>query len=414
MTVQRSSSPSITSVPPASPAARAIGRRPRMTRFFRILVTITVVTHAPFVVAASEALRRLGVRTDLAWGIGAMLGLAGIALFVGRARSLMHDQPRPFWRTLVVDLPFYAHWCANIWCLIPSIVYLAAEPIVDVIRGAPVGPSPGFFLWTYASGLVVCGYGVTLRRWFFAVERHEVRVAGLHPKLDGYRIVQLSDLHVGAMHPSWWAMRWARAANAEAADLAVVTGDMVTSGVAFHDAIAACLGGLRAKDGVFAIMGNHDYFGEGEPLISLLQARGVRVLRNEGLVLSRDDAAMYLAGIDDTWTKRADIDRALADRPAGMPTVLLSHDPERFPQAARRGVALVLSGHTHGGQVAVPFIPKRVNASKIAHTYSLGFYEKDGATLYVHPGLGTTGPPIRLGVAPAVVVLTLRSTPAPA
>ncbi|HEY8076328.1 MAG TPA: metallophosphoesterase [Labilithrix sp.] len=405
---QRSSSPSIPSVPP-TPATRAIGRRPRASRFFRILVTITAVTHAPFVVAAAEALRRLGVRSDLAWGGGAMLGLAGVALFVGRARALMHDQPRPFWRTLFVDLPFYAHWCATIWCLVPSVLYVLLEPIVDAIRGAPIGPSPGFFLWTYASGLVVCTYGVTVRRWFFQVQRHEVKIRGLAPELDGYRIVQLSDLHVGAMHPAWWAMRWAQAANAENADLAVVTGDMVTSGVAFHDAIASVIGALRAKNGVYVIMGNHDYFGEGEPLISLLNDGGARVLLNEGVVLERDGGKMYLAGIDDTWTKRADIDRALAARPDGMPTVLLAHDPEKFPQAVKRKVDLVLSGHTHGGQVAVPFLPKRINASKIAHNYSLGIYTDGDATLYVHPGLGTTGPPIRLGVAPAVVVLTLRS-----
>ena len=380
-----------------------------MSRFFRILVTITAVTHLPFVVAAAEALRRAGVRADLAWGAGALLGLAGVALFVGRARAVMHDQPRPFWRTALVDLPFYAHWCANIWCLIPSVVYLVLEPIVDAIRGAPIGPSPGFFLWTYVSGLVVCTYGVTVRRWFFGVERRDVRIRGLDPKLDGFRIAHLSDLHVGGMHPEWWAMRWVDAANAERADIAVVTGDMVTSGVAFHGAIASVVGALRAKEGVFVSMGNHDYFGEGEPLISLLVGAGARVLRNEGVVLERDGARLYLAGIDDTWTKRADMPRALAARPDGAPAVLLAHDPERFPEAVRHDVDLVLSGHTHGGQVAVPFIPKLVNASKIAHTYSLGLYEDGDSTLYVHPGLGTTGPPIRLGVAPAVVVLTLRA-----
>ncbi len=380
-----------------------------MSRFFRILVAITAATHLPFVVAAAEALRRAGVRSDLAWAIGAFLGIAGVVLFLGRARGHMHDSPRPLWRTCLVDLPYYAHWSANIWCLIPSIVYLLLEPIVDAIRGAPIGPSPGFFLWTYASGLVVCSYGVTLRRWWFRVERHEVPIRGLDSRLDGFRIAHLSDLHVGGLTPQWWAMRWTHAANAEAPDIAVVTGDMVTNGTEFHGAIAEVVGALRAKNGVFAIMGNHDYFGEGEPLISLLVSRGVRMLRNEGLVLERDDAKMYLAGIDDTWTRRADMDRALAERPDGMPTVLLAHDPEKFPQAVRHGVELTLSGHTHGGQVAVPFIPKRVNASKLAHNYSLGFYEDGDSTLYVHPGLGTTGPPIRLGVAPAVVVITLRA-----
>ncbi|NVL83593.1 metallophosphoesterase, partial [Escherichia coli] len=125
-----------------------------------------------------------------------------------------------------------------------------------------------------------------------------------------------------------WGKRWIRAANGAAADLAVVTGDMVTSGVAFHQDIATLVGDLRGKDGVYVIMGNHDYFGEGEPLVSLLRSRGVNVLRNQGVVLERAGAKLYLAGIDDTWTKRADLDAALAERPEGMPTVLLAHDPE--------------------------------------------------------------------------------------
>ena len=92
-----------------------------------------------------------------------------------------------------------------------------------------------------------------------------------------------------------------------------------------------------------------------------------------------------------------------------MTTVLLAHDPDRFPAAAKKNVDLTLSGHTHGGQIAMPFIARHINASKLAHHFHLGVYKDGDSTLYVHPGLGTTGPPIRLGVAPAVVVLRLRS-----
>src|SRR5262249_33474451 len=155
---------------------------------------------------------------------------------------------------------------------VPSIVYVAGEPLVSLIRGVPIGPSPGFFMWTYALGILVSLYGVTVRRWWVLTRRIDIAIDGLDPGLDGYRIAHLSDLHLGALTRPWWAKRWIERANGEQADAVVVTGDLVTSGVAFHGAIAELLGALRGKDGVFCAMGNHDYFGEGEPLISLIRA----------------------------------------------------------------------------------------------------------------------------------------------
>lgn len=380
-----------------------------MSRFLRFLVTITAICHAPFVIGGSEALRRVGVATATSWAIALGLAVVGVVMFVGRAKHVMEDRKRSFASTFFVDVPYYVHWCACIYCLVPSVVYALFEPLVDIVRGAPITFAPGFFMWTYASGLLVCGYGVLVRRRWFVTRRVDVAIEGLDKKLDGYKIVQLSDLHIGALTPPSWGARWVRSANAENADAVVVTGDMVTSGVAYHDDIGKLVGGLRGKDGVFVSMGNHDYFGEGEPLVTRIIENGARVLRNEGLEVERHGARLFLAAVDDTWTRRANLERALEARPEGMPTVLLAHDPDRFPQYVKRGVDLVLAGHTHGGQIAVPFLARHVNASKLAHHYHLGVYREGKATLYVHPGLGTTGPPIRLGVAPAIVVLTLRA-----
>ncbi len=121
----------------------------------------------------------------------------------------------------------------------------------------------------------------------------------------------------------------------------------------------------RAKDGVFVSMGNHDYFGDGEPLISLLRQRGVRVLRNEGRARAAAER-VYLAAIDDTWTRRDDLDaRAARARPDGAPTVLLAHDPDELPQRPRsEDVDLTLSGHTHGGQIAVPFLAREARLAR--------------------------------------------------
>src|SRR6185437_5391552 len=120
-----------------------------------------------------------------------------------------------------------------------------------------------------------------------------------------------------------WGERWARAANRAAPDITVITGDMVTSGTDFHEDIADVIAMLEAKSGVFVSMGNHDYFGEGEPLISLIRARGPKVLRNEGLVIEKAGAKLFVAAIDDTWTRRDDLHRALSERPEGVPVILL-------------------------------------------------------------------------------------------
>ncbi len=132
------------------------------------------------------------------------------------------------------------------------------------------------------------------------------------------------------------------------------------------------------------------------------------MLRNRGVELRREAGAIYLAGVDDTWTRRHDVARALSARPPGMPAVLLAHDPVLFPEAAEHGVDLVLSGHTHGGQVAVPLFARKLNLARLITRFTNGVYQSGTTTLYVNRGLGTTGPPVRLAVAPEIAVLTLR------
>ena len=192
------------------------------------------------------------------------------------------------------------------------------------------------------------------------------------------------------------------------ADLVAVTGDLITSGDGYVGPVAAALGRLRAPDGVFACMGNHDYFTDGEALARALERGGISVLRNRGVTVARGEARLYVAGVDDTWTARHDVAGAMADRPAGVPAVLLAHDPNLFPSAAANRADLVLSGHTHGGQFAVPGFARRWNLARVVTAFTSGLYHADGATLYVNRGLGTTGPPIRVGARPEIAVLTLR------
>lgn len=378
----------------------------QLGRIAKALLAVTAVTHVGFFGAAYGALTLAGARFPAAGAaLATLVGYAGIVAIV---RKGLDDRKSAAWRVRFLRIPYFVHWCACVFALLPDLLYVVLRPLGGLAVGDARVPPSGFLV-IYAVGLVVCAYGVLVRRRVFQVLHLELRVKALPPAFEGFTIAHLSDLHIGALTPEAWGHRWVRAANAFGADLAVVTGDLVTSGTAFHEDIARVVGALRARDGVFVSMGNHDYFGEGEPLVSLLTAGGARVLRNEGVVLTRGDARLYLAAIDDTWTRRADLELALAERPAGAPCVLLAHDPEMFPKAAARGVDVTLSGHTHGGQIAVPFLAERFSLATLAHTFNLGVYRDGDATLYVHPGLGTTGPPIRLGAAPAVVKLTLRA-----
>ncbi len=382
-------------------------RRARVSRFMRVLLLITAGIHVPVALGVGEMLRRVGA--PYPWLLGALWGALGFALFLGRARAGMHDtRGRHPLLVRAVDIPYFVHWCAAVWTLIPAVVVTLGAPVVDLVRGVPVALPLGAYMWTYLAGLVVCGYGVLVRRRWFRVVEREVRLEGLPRAFDGLRIAHLSDLHVGTLTPKAWGMRWAAAANAREPDIAVVTGDLVTSGTEFAEDVAEVIGALRARDGVYTSLGNHDYFGAEHEIIKAVAARS-RVLRNEGLVIERGGAKLWLAAIDDTWTRRDDLRAAMAGRPQGAPTVLLAHDPSRFDAAAEAGANLVLSGHTHGGQIAFPFLSRVLSLASLAHPYNVGFYRRGRSTLYVHPGLGTTGPPMRLGAAPEVTILVLRS-----
>src|SRR5262249_6776835 len=148
------------------------------------------------------------------------------------------------------------------------------------------------------------------------------------------------------------------------ADLAVVTGDLVTVGTHYYEDVAAVLGELVAPDGVFASLGNHDQW-DAERLTKLLEARGVGVLSNAWRLIERGEGKLVVAGLGDRSRGHDDLETTLAGRPDGVPTVLLAHYPQSFAGAAASGVALTLSGHTHGGQIGLPLVGERYNLATL-------------------------------------------------
>jgi predicted MPP superfamily phosphohydrolase len=311
-------------------------------------------------------------------------------------RNHSDDRPKSWARLYLGLWPFFAWWtvCLVFWFLAPLGLAVAALTPVTLAQALAV------------SGAVAILVALNALRRRPQIREHTIPIAGLPPPFEGYRILQISDLHCGPFTPPARIERWVQSVNALEADLVAVTGDLITSGNAYVASVSGALGGLRARDGVYACMGNHDYFTDGEMFAGLLQQSGLEVLRNRGVTISRQRAQLYVAGVDDTWTHRNDVRGALAARPADAAAVLLAHDPNLFPQAAAENVDLTLSGHTHGGQFAAPGLGQ-MNLARLITPFTAGIYRIGGATLYVNRGLGTTGVPVRVGVAPEIAVFRL-------
>lgn len=372
--------------------------------FPSVVLRATVLTHVPVALAWAELARMAGASHALAWG--ALLATAPILLLRGRLAAMLWDRPRTTAERWL-EPPYFVHWGAAFSGFVPIVLVCLGAVVVDLARGLPPSLPTRPALITYLVFLGFTAWAVLVRRGWVVVRRLDVPVRDLPAGFDGYRIVHLSDLHVGGLLAPSLADRWVRLAAAEDADLAVVTGDVITAGTAFHEDAAALVARFAARDGVVFSFGNHDHF-DGPDLARRLEARGVRVLVNDSWVIERGQDRLRIAGVDDTWTRRADLARALEGAGDGAPTVLLAHDPDLFDDAARKGADLVLSGHTHAGQIALPFFTRAVNLARLSHENTWGLYRRGDAVQYVHAGLGTTGPPIRFGAAPEVVVLTLR------
>ncbi len=349
-----------------------------------------------------------GVQIPLVVGLSRALGRALPPLLLAAAITAGFMQTvfgaRRSWgapsrrRLYLVLWPFFIWWTF-------ALLFTALCPLAWLIRSLshlPVGTVRDTTLVLAGLGTVVALNGRP------RVHRREIAIAGLPPAFDGYQIAQISDLHCGPFASGARVDRWVAQVNALGPDLVAVTGDLIASGSAFVPVVAASLGKLRGRDGVFACMGNHDYFTDGEAMVAALEAAGLDVLRNRGVSVRRGDQTMYVAGVDDTWTHRNDVPRALAARPAHAAAVLLAHDPALFPEAAAHGVDLTLAGHTHGGQLGVPFLAKRYNLARLMTEFTTGIYRRGRSTLYVNRGLGATGLPVRVAVPPEIALLTLR------
>jgi hypothetical protein len=287
-------------------------------------------------------------------------------------------------------------------------------------------------------------YGFAAERLHYQVERVEVPIPNLPLALDGLRIAQLSDIHIGVYMPARQVRRAVEMTNELGADLAVVTGDFITTA---RDPLNECvteLGNLRAPLGVWACLGNHEIYAQCEDEAALLLGKvGVRVLRQQNAQLIWNDAPFNLIGVD--YQRSLGLNGRRLPMLAGVEplvrrdvtNILLSHNPNAFERAPELGIELTLAGHTHGGQISVEILDRNISAARFMTNWIAGLYHRNvtrdswlasreigegpassaritnheprsTSSLYVNRGIGTVGAPVRLGAPPEITLLTLR------
>jgi uncharacterized protein len=289
----------------------------------------------------------------------------------------------------------------------------------------PASPSRRRFLrqsavLVSATPFVAAGYGLLYGRQDVEIVPQRIRLARLPKGFDGFRIAQLSDIHMGPFITAGYIRRCVAITNGLNPALIVLTGDYIAWDPGVAREVVRALAGLRAPQGVFGCLGNHEGESNTEDYVaSLFAEQGIHILRQQRAPIQLASETVNLMGIDDPrgeteaeWMR--DIYRRL-DKGLVMPgtvNILLAHEPSvfAFDRAAELGIDLMLSGHTHGGQLALEFVHRGLNLSHLLYRYTSGWYEQRSTKLYVNRGIGTTGFPIRLGTRPEITILELVRT----
>lgn len=262
-----------------------------------------------------------------------------------------------------------------------------------------------------AAPLAAIAYGALIERTNFQIRETEIPLPGLPQDLDGLRILQLSDIHLGIFLSESELARVIDATRELRPHIAFATGDFIST---FGDPLEACirqLARVKADAGMLGCLGNHEYYAGVEPLATELAARaGIRILRGEAQQLRIGNSVVNVAGVD--YQRFANKDHYLREAASlvypGALNVLLSHNPDVFPVAARQGYHLTLAGHTHGGQVTVEILDQTINPARFFTPYVRGLYRLDKAAEYVTRGIGTIGIPTRIGAPPEITLIRLR------
>ena len=314
-------------------------------------------------------------------------------------------------------------WPASLWmgfgflliallAVTDGLLWLAGSPALAA--GAPAGAAgPALSAWraAFATAVALLAGCIGLRGALRppALRRVTFAIEGWPHALEGFRIVQISDIHIGPILDRRFATQLVERVNALAPDLIAVTGDLVDGSARHLAEEVAPFAALSAAQGVYFVTGNHDHLSHAPSWALEVERLGMTLLRNRRVSVGAEGSSFDLVGVDDHHGRfigggGEDLDAALAGRDASRPAVLLAHDPSTFRKARRRGVDLQISGHTHGGQIW-PF----GYLVRLVIPWVAGSYRDGRAQLYVSRGTGFWGPPMRLGAPAEITEITLRA-----
>lgn len=251
-------------------------------------------------------------------------------------------------------------------------------------------------------------YARLIEPYNYWISETDIFIRNLPERFEGFRITQLTDIHHSTILGLDEIRRVVNLAQHTAPDMFVLTGDYTTTYRRFIEPCAEALAPLNAPEGVWAVLGNHDHYTDPELTTRALERRHIAVLNNAHTTIRRGTDSIQLSGIDD-WTWNAvDWPRAFSGLNPSTPTVLLSHQPRVLDLDQTRNVSLIVSGHTHGGQVKLPFLGAPARFATKDLKYDRGLFRRGDTQLYVSSGTGVIGLPLRFGVRPEITVLRLR------
>lgn len=274
-----------------------------------------------------------------------------------------------------------------------------------------------FFKWMGAFGVATSAgalgwsYAWNVEPHMTQVERIRMPLSRLPGAFDGVTIAQLSDLHLGPYVSEAHLLKAVEMANALKPDVIVLTGDLVNSSWRYIQPCAEIISKLDAPLGIYAVLGNHDYWvGFLNLMIQSLKKTGITLLRNQAVPVTRGRSTLYLVGIDDLWLRLADLRRALEKVPQNACKIALMHEPDFADISAQAEIDLQLSGHSHGGQVRLPMVGPLI-LPKYGEKYPMGLYRVGSFTrLYTTRGIGVLPPGVRFNCPPEITHLTLTTS----